>query len=180
MIGNNVLFLYNQKNEIISMIIYKIYKHKLFNILTIEEMCIIKKFKSNGYSKIMLNYLFETVKKKYNQCYIVSIICDIRSISNEFENYKIIYSYVENIKNSFDDCVVNQCKNIIKKWYMLELDKKNGIFFIPFYINNETYKIFNSNKYNLNIKQKKFKKILVKNKYSLGFGIGVFNIIKIS
>ena len=62
---------------------------------------------------------------------------------------------------------------------MIELNEKYSIFYIPLYFSNDTYKVFQSNDTLLNDRQILLKTILKKNKYSLGMGIGVFNVIKI-
>ena len=128
-----------------------------------------------------MNSLFNKINLKYKNCYFASIIYDLRSLGSELNKCKIIYPYVtENMKLN-DDIVkiINISKNILKKWYMIELDSKNGIFYIPFYINHETYTIFNSDTKKLNHRQKFFKNFLKNKKYYLGYGIGVFTIMKI-
>lgn len=181
LLDNDILFLYD-KNIIVGMLIYKINKYDKFYILTIDELCIIKKYKSNGFSKILLNSLFDKINKKYINCYIASIICDLRSISKELEKYKLVYPFLNDENYAIDkniDNIIKISKKLVKKWYMIELDKTNGIIYIPFYNNYETYCIFNSKKYVLNNKQQILKKILTDYNYVLGYGVGIFNIIKI-
>ena len=179
LLGNKILFLCNNDNEYIGMLIYEINKFDKFSIVTIEELCIIKKYKLNGFSKILLNSLLNKINKKYKNCYLATIICDLRSLSNDFINYEILYPYVNKSNDDSIIKIINTSKSIIIKWYMIEMDKQNGIYHIPFYKNNETYKIFNSKTNKLNSRQQELKKFLKDKKYYLGYGIGVFYILKI-
>lgn len=104
-------------------------------------------------------------------------MCDLRAISNHFLTYKLEFSQ-KKISHKKKE-IINNAKKIIKEWYMIELDKKNGIFYIPFYLSFDTYNIFESNNIQLNNKQKQLKKFLYNKNFSLGLGIGLFNVIKI-
>lgn len=182
LIGNRVIFLLNE-NIYIGMLIYKINKFDKFTIITIEELCIINKYKSNGFSKILINSLVNEIKKKYVNCYLSALICDLRSLSTNFMDCEIIFpnnNEKNNDKNYDNICdIIDASKNILIKWYMIELNKKYSIYHIPFYTNPETFKIFNSNKNILNCRQIQLKKILKRKKFVLGYGCGVLHIIKI-
>lgn len=177
LINNKVLFLYSDDNEIIGIIIYKIEHFEKFHILIIQELCVINKYKSLGYSKILLDCIFKKIEKEYVNCYLCSIVCDLRAIANKFEKYDLVFPRKK--LSDENKLIVDTSKNLIKDWYMIEMDKKNGIFYIPFYMSIDTYNVYKTDKVSLNKKQKKLKNILTNNNYSLGFGIGIFNIIKI-
>ncbi len=179
LLGKKVLFLFNENNKIIGMVIYKISEFREFNILTIEELCIINEFKSKGLSKILLEELLKIIKQKYNKCYLASIICDLRSISNVFDNYDIIYPTLQNdnLSNKYK-IMVDTATNLLKKWYMKSLNHAS-ILYIPFYKNKETNIFFESKNIVLNKNQRLMKKMLKKYNHTLGYGIGLLNLIKI-
>ncbi len=178
--GKKVLFLSNDDNKNIGILIYDVHTFKKFNILTIEELCVINEYKSMGLSKLLLEELLKIIKNKYKECYLSSIICDLRSISSIFDKYEIIYPNI-----SFSDDKTNNKKiiytayNLLKKWYMKKIND-SGIIYIPFYINKESYSFMKSKNVKLNDKQKLLKKTLIKFGYTLGYGIGIFNLIKIT
>ena len=140
LLNNKVLLLHNDNNDIIAILIYKIYKFVDYNILTIYELCVLNKYKSQGYIKILINSLLKKIKKKYANCYLTSIICNLRSMSNDYKNFKL--EFPQNKLSHKKKIIIDNAKNIIKEWYMIELNEKYGIFYIPLYFSNDTYKVF--------------------------------------
>ena len=174
--GNKVLIL-NIEKKIAGILIYSIKKYDNFYILTIEKLCIINKYKSKGYSKDLVNTLITHITdKKYNNCYLSCIIVDLRSVSNIFNNYNVITPKKNNSEEEIQ--IIKKSKKILTKWYMIEIEK--NILYIPFFNNIETYNFFNNDEYKLNKKQIRIKTELIKKKYCLGYGIGIFNIIKLT
>lgn len=175
LLSNEALFLYDDNMEIIGIVIYKIRKYDTFNILEILELCVRNKYKSNGCSKILLKNLLLNIKKKYKECYLSSIVCNLKSASDLLNKYDIVYPK-KNL-SSLDKKIFTETKKNLIKWYMI--CNSNGIVFIPFYKNQDTYDFYKSNKYTLNKKQQMIKKFLQKNKSDMGCGYGILNIIKI-
>lgn len=65
LLNNEILILYDNNNiDIIEIIVYKINNFNNYDILVIHELCVINKYKSLGYSKILINSLFEKIKEK--------------------------------------------------------------------------------------------------------------------
>jgi predicted acetyltransferase len=173
---NKKVLILHIDTEIIGILIYTIHSFNNYTLATIEELCIIDKYKSNGYSKKLLKKYLEILKNKYTNCYMTSIICDLRSISNIFNDYTNITLKDKNTTEEIE--IINNATYIMKKWYMVNTNK--NVFYIPFYTNYNTYLFFNNDDVKLNSNQKKLKKYLKSKNITLGYGIGYFNIIKIT
>ena len=174
--GKKVLIINIEKKNA-GILIYSIKKYDNFYILAIEKLCIINKYKSKGYSKILIKELLKYIKdKKYNNCYLSSVIVDLRSVSSIFNDYELISPKKNNSEEEIQ--IIKESNKILKKWYMIDIEK--NVVYIPFFNNIETYNFFNNNEYELNNNQKRIKKELIKRKYCLGYGIGIFNIIKLT
>lgn len=176
LLGKKILYLSN-KEQIIGILIYSVNTFKKNNLVIIEELCVTNKYKSMGYSKILLKEFLKIVLK-YNNCYLVSIICDLRTVSNILEKYEVIYPKI-NIKQINNNKIVYNAYNLIKKWYMVNL-YDNCFIYIPFYTNKESFTFFNSKNIKLNKNQKELKKFIINNNYTLGYGTGILNLIKLT